>query len=50
MNMTTMLQYACGVVGLNPIGTYKRTLCMLAYDKVANACDDYNKIGKATTF
>ncbi len=23
---------------------------MLAYDQVANACDDYNKIGKATIF
>jgi hypothetical protein len=23
---------------------------MLAYDQVANACDDYNKIRKATTF
>jgi hypothetical protein len=23
---------------------------MLAYDQVANACDDYNQIRKATTF
>ncbi len=49
-NYFVLKKNACPVVGLNSIWTCKRTLCMLAYDQVANACDDYNKIGKATTF
>jgi hypothetical protein len=41
--------HACEVLGLNLIQKCTSLLHMFAYDQVANACDEYYRIGEITS-